>query len=172
MADFSRIIIVDTETTGLGVPRGGRVIEVGAVAVENGKITEEFSTLINSGAAISYGAFRVHGISEEMLAGQPSPEEVWPAFIEFIGNSHLAAHNSTFDSGFIRNELGLQGLSAHNQWHCTLRLARKQLPNLHNHKLGTVYEHLFGPIPQTIQTHRALDDARMTAKIWIELSKR
>lgn len=166
-----RHIVIDTETTGLGVQRGGRVIEIGAVAVENGVVKEEFSSLINSGAAISYFAFRVHGISEEMLLGKPEPESVWQELRQFIGDAELVAHNAPFDSSFVRHELALIGIELHNPWHCTVRLARKVLPELYNHKLDTVYRHLFGEIPSSMQRHRALDDARMTAQIWAELNR-
>ena len=62
------------------------------------------------------------------------------------------------------------GLLLPNQWHCTLRLARKKLSELPNHRLDTVYRYLFGGLPAGIQRHRALDDARMAARIWIELT--
>lgn len=62
-----RLVVVDVETTGLPASQGGRVIEVGLVVVENGRLAFEYGTLIDSGAAISHGAYRVHGISEGML---------------------------------------------------------------------------------------------------------
>lgn len=123
-------IIVDVETTGLSVRGGGRVIEVGAVLIEQGEITAEMETLIDSGASISYGAFRVHGISPQMLHGQPKPEYVWYKFLEFIGNFPLVAHNAPFDSIFIRHELNLCGRPLSNNWHCTVRLSRRKLPYL------------------------------------------
>lgn len=162
-------IAVDVETTGLSAKSGGRVIEVGAVAVKNGVVTEEFDTLIDTGANISYGAWRVNGISQEMLVGKPSPLEVWPQLLDFIGNAGLVAHNASFDSAFVRHELALLGYGLPNRWHCTVRLARKKLPHLQNHRLDTVYGHLFGEIPAGVNRHRALDDARMAARIWMEL---
>ena len=165
-------VVLDVETTGLGVQRGGRVIEIGAVAIEEGIIVAEMGSLIDSGASINYFAYRVHGISEEMLTGQPRPGEVWSSFREFVGPAELIAHNSPFDSAFVRHELGRLGHNLPNQWHCTVRLARKRLPHLPNHKLDTVYRHLFGEIPDSLQRHRALDDARLAARIWIELLKR
>jgi DNA polymerase-3 subunit epsilon len=170
MKSFERVVIVDVETTGLSIAKAGRVIEIGAVAIENGSIVAELDTLIDTGAAISYGAYRVHGISESMLRGKPQPLDVWPAFLEFTSNSPLVAHNSPFDSAFVRNELSLVGKVLPNLWHCTVRLSRKHLPNLANHRLDTVYSHLFGEIPQTVKRHRALDDARLTAKIWLALT--
>lgn len=168
---MSRVIVVDTETSGLSVRNGGRVIEIGAVAVEDGQVVAELSTLINSGAVISYSAFRVHGISEQMLTGRPTPQEVWPWFLEFAGTSPLVAHNAPFDRAFVQHELHLLGLPFDNPWHCTVRLSRRKLPRLMNHKLETVYKHLFGGLPEDVQQHRALDDARMAARVWMELSK-
>jgi DNA polymerase-3 subunit epsilon len=166
-----RIVVVDLETTGMSCKNGGRVIEAAAVAVEEGRIVAELSTLVNPETPIHYGAQRVHGISAAMLHGKPAPEEAWPWFVEFIADSPLVAHNSPFDSGFLRHELSLLGLSLPNPWHCTVRLARKHLPHLPNHKLETVARHILGDIPADCRLHRALDDARITAKIWIELTK-
>ncbi len=167
----ARTVIVDVETTGWSVRTGGRVIEIGAVAVEGELIVGELSTLINTGTPIHWGAQKVHGISSFMLRGKPTPEDAWPSFLDFFADSPLVAHNSPFDSGFIRHELSLLGLHLPNHWHCTVRLARKCLPHLPNHKLETVARHLLGEIPTECRLHRALDDARITAKIWMELMK-
>jgi DNA polymerase-3 subunit epsilon len=169
---MNRVVVVDTETTGLSVKNGGRVIEIGAVAIENGQIVAELATLINTGSAISYGAFRVHGISEQMLAGKPAPEEVWPWFLELSGDSPLVAHNAAFDHAFVQNELGLLGIVFNNPWHCTLQLARKKLMRLPNHRLETVCRHLFGEQPKDVQRHRALDDARIAARVWVALQQK
>lgn len=167
---MSRHVAIDVETTGLGVASGGRVIEIGAVAIENGRIVAELSTLIQTGTPISYGAFRVHGISREMLQGEPPPAEVWPAFQEFIGAAPLIAHNAPFDIGFVRHELALLGLGLPNPSICTVRLARRGCPQLPNHRLETVARHLLGEIPGDCRLHRALDDARLAARIWMALS--
>ena len=167
---MNRIIFVDTETTGLAVRNGGRVIELGAVAVEDGQVVAELSTLIDTGAPISYAAWRVHGISADMLAGRPTPAEVWPWFMEFVGDSALCAHNAPFDRSFVEHELALLQMTLSSPWHCTVRLARKALPQLANHRLDTVYQHLFGPLPSGVNRHRALDDARMAARVWVALT--
>lgn len=168
---MERTVILDTETSGLSVGNGGRVIEIGAVAVENGQIVAELATLINTATPVSYAAFRIHGISQQMLSGKPAPEEVWPWFLEFVGDSPLVAHNAPFDRAFVQHELRLLGMELHNSWHCTVRLARRKLPRLSNHRLETVYRHLFGELPRDLQRHRALDDARMAARVWVELLK-
>ena len=164
-----RTVIIDVETTGMSVKRGGRVIEVGAVALVGNIIVAELDTLIDTGAAISYGAYQVHGISQEMLRGKPQPDDVWNSFLEFVGDALLVAHNAPFDSSFVRNEVSLVGKTITNNWDCTVRLARRHLPHLLNHKLDTVYRHLFGSLPASVQRHRALDDARLAARIWVEL---
>jgi DNA polymerase-3 subunit epsilon len=164
-----RTVIVDVETTGISVRRGGRVIEVGAVSLVGGTIVEEFDTLIDTGAEISYGAYLVHGISQDMLCGKPPPVEVWGSFREFVGDALLVAHNAPFDSAFIRRELALLGIGLPNPWICTVRLARRHLPQLPNHRLDTVYRYLFGTIPVSARRHRALDDARLAARVWVEL---
>lgn len=169
---MNRIIVVDTETTGLSVKNGGRVIEIGAVAIKNGLIVAELTTLINTGAVISYGAFRVHGISQQMLTDKPTPAEVWPEFVDFVGDSPLVAHNAPFDRAFVQHELCLLGLTTANPWHCTLMHARRKLPRLSNHRLETVYRYLFGGLPEDVQRHRALDDARMAARVWMELQQK
>ncbi len=166
---MTRTVILDVETTGLSAERGGRVIEIGAVAVVDGVIIDTFDTLIDTSAVISYGAYRVHGISGDMLRGKPRPEEVWNSFLEFAGDAPLVAHNAPFDRSFVRNELSLQGKTLPNSWQCTVRLARKCLPSLPNHRLETVYRHLFGSLPASVRRHRALDDARMAAMIWGKL---
>jgi len=166
-----KFIAVDVETTGYSALRGGRVIEVGAVVVENGRCTDEFHSLVDAKAPIATGAYRVHGISLTMLTGQPQPAEVWSHFREFIGNNPLVAHNSPFDSSFVVHELGRLGHHLPNAWHCTVRLARKRLPHLHNHKLETVARHLFPDLPLDLRLHRAIDDARLAARIWVELTK-
>jgi len=164
-----RYVVIDVETTGLSVARGGRVIEVGAVALEDGVVVAELDTLIDTGAPISHGAFQVHGISEAMLAGKPNPAQVWPWFRAFCAWAPLVAHNAPFDSSFVRFELGLLGIGLPNPWRCTLRLGRRRLPHLRDHRLDTVYRHLFGELPCDTQRHRALDDARLAARVWVEL---
>jgi DNA polymerase III subunit epsilon len=170
MTPQNRYVVVDVETTGLSIARGGRVIEVGAVAIESGEIIDEFATLIFVNAPIDAGAYRVHRISHAMLAGNPDPEEVWPWFLEFTGGSPLVAHNAAFDSAFIRRELALLDIRINNRWHCTVHRSRKLLPGLPNHRLDTVYQHLIGQLPPDAVRHRALDDARMAARIWLAMN--
>ncbi len=166
-----RYIVIDVETTGLSPQRGGRVIEIGAVAVDGGKIVDDYHSLIDSGKRITLQAQQVHGITNEMLAGQPKPDQVFPEFHRFIGDGSLVAHNASFDMTFLRYEFGRLGLGFSNSYHCTLAMCRRLFPGLRDHKLQTVYCHLFGAPPEGARPHRALDDARMTARVWMEMRK-
>lgn len=169
---MQRHVILDVETTGLSPENGDRVIEVGAVAVQAGIALIEFHSLVFIRRPIPKTAQRIHGITNEMLVGQPEPEKIFPRLREFIGKSILVAHNAQFDIRFLRHELARLGLGLNNRYLCTLELSRKSYPQLPNHKLETVYRHLFGKTTAETQAHRALADARMAAKIWIELMKK
>jgi DNA polymerase-3 subunit epsilon len=164
-----RCVAVDVETTGLFASRGDRIIEIGAVVVEGDRIGEEFHALISVQEHIPRSAQKVHGITEEMLIGKPKAEEVMPEFRKFLADSTLVAHNARFDMGFISYEFLLLGMGLTNPYHCTLELSRSLFPRLRNHKLETVYRHLCGRIPGEVKRHRALDDARLVARVWVEL---
>jgi len=165
-------VVFDVETTGLYPQRGDRIIEIGAVVLQNGGTVEQFHSLINPGRPIPKSVQKVHGITNEMLAGEPPPEEVVPLFHEFIGRACLVAHNAKFDMGFLRHEFGRQGLSLVNKCRCTFRTAKRLFPRLPDYRLKTVCRHLFGDELNGIKRHRALDDARLTAKVWLELQRR
>ncbi len=166
-----RCVAVDVETTGLSASRGGRIIEVGAVAVEGRRMADEFHSLVNIRTRIPLPAQMIHGITNEMLVGTPKPEEVFPRFRAFIGDGVLVAHNARFDISFLRHEFSRLGMGLINQYHCTLELSRRRFPKLRDHKLETVYRHLFRGQTGS-QEHRALTDARMVARVWLEMMKR
>lgn len=162
-------VVLDVETSGLAAARD-RVIEIGAVRIEAGRIVAEYDTLIGVDVPIHWAAQRVHGISREMLRGEPPPETVWPEVARFAGESLIVGHNVQFDLRFIRQELYRCGLELRNRSKCTVHLARRLLPHLPDHRLETVARHLLGELPADCRRHRALDDARLTARIWLELT--
>ena len=170
MLRMEPLVVVDVETTGLSAQRGHRIIEVGAVLLERGEIAAEFGSFIDPGRPVSPQAQQVHGISDEMLRGQPPLEEVMQDFRGFIGGYALVAHNAPFDLGFLRTEFARLGFGLVNRCHCTLQLSRRALPSLPNHRLETVARHLFGGLPADGQLHRALADARLTARVWLALN--
>ena len=162
-------VVVDLETTGFSPFRGDRVIEVGAVAIEHGEITGEYSTLVQAPRPIPAQATRLHGITAGMLIGQPGPEVIFPALRDFLGDRTIVAHNAAFDLPFLQHEFRRLGLSLLNRHVCTLELSRRCLPDLENHRLPTVARHLFGDLPEGMKLHRALDDARLTARVWLAM---
>jgi DNA polymerase III epsilon subunit family exonuclease len=166
-----RYIAVDVETTGLSPRHGARIIEIAAVALNDNGLAEEFQSLINPGVNVPKVVQRVHGITNAALRGQPPPEYVFSQFSSFIASNTLIAHNAPFDMGFLRAEFKRQNMEMRNHNQCTLQLSRKRLPGLPDYKLATVYRHLFGELPADPQ-HRALADARMAGRIWLELKKR
>jgi DNA polymerase III subunit epsilon len=166
---LGRHVVVDLETTGLSPRQGHRIIEIGAVAVEGGAISDEFTTLVDAGVPVPIEVQAIHGITDEMLEGSPKTEEALPRFREFIGDSALVAHNAAFEVTFLRHELARLKLCLPNHHVCTLEMSRRLLPRLPDYTLEMVYLHLF-PDPAFLrQNHRALDDARMTARIWLKL---
>ena len=171
MLHSPRHVVVDIETTGLSPRRGHRIIEIGAIVVEDGCPTEEFCSLIQIDRKIPREVQRIHGITDEMLAGQPGADEVLPQLRDFLGDGVIVAHNARFDMGFLRHEFERLSLPLRNRSVCTLQMSRRFYPHLPNHRLDTVYRHLFGGIRTDIQRHRALDDARMAARIWMEMMK-
>lgn len=166
----SRHVVLDIETTGLYPQRGARIVEIGAVAIESGKCVAEFESLIDCGKRIPRRAQAVNGISTEMLVGQPPPEEVLPRFIRFVSHSTLVAHNAKFDMGFLRHELARLGLDLNNNYVCTLQMSRRLYPDLPKYKLDTVCDYLLGQMDCKVKRHRALDDVRLTAEIWLRMT--
>lgn len=155
-------IIVDTETTGLRAS-SDRVIEIGAVKLVKGEIVEEFSQLINPGCSIPQRITRINGISTGMVYDQPAMEEVMPAFLEFLGADVMAAHNLSFDLGFLNAELGrLSCPPLANEAICTLRLARRLMRGLRSKGLSSLAD-FYGIAIEN--RHRALGDARATALV-------
>jgi len=164
-------VIVDIETTGLN-PETEEIIEIGAFKTQGIVAKDVFNTLIKPKKNIPLEAEKIHGISNEMVADKQYIEVVLPSFIDFVGNSVLVAHNADFDIGFIRHHLNQAlGRTMDNDSLCTVKLARLIFPNLSNHKLPTVANHLNIDIHSH---HRALSDAEATYHIWakfIELLK-
>ena len=114
-----RHVAFDTEPTGLNPWRGGRIIEVGAVAIEKGLMGEEFHRLIDIGRPIPKAASRIRGIAAEMLMGQPKSDEVLKTLCQFTAKGILVAHNADFDIGFLRYENSRFGQSLPNRGFAT-----------------------------------------------------
>jgi len=156
--------VVDTETTGSAPPC--RVTEVGAVRVRGRRLGKEFGSLVNSCADLPEAISEMTGISKKMLAGAPPAGVVIPQFRRFLGRTVMVAHNLPFDRKFVNHEFKLCGYGPHRvPALCTLGLSRTLL-RLRGNDLSQVAAH-FGI--GTRNRHRALGDARITAKILIQL---
>ena len=155
----SEIVCFDIETTGLN-RKYEVIIEIGAVVLKNGEITDTFNTFVSPGRILSPEIIRLTGITDEMLEGAPSQEEALRAFLAFAGDRPLAAHNADFDMGFIAAGCRKYGIPFHNPSLDSLILAQNLLPELGKYKLDIVAEHLHLP---AFNHHRASDDAATVA---------
>ena len=162
-----RTIVIDFETTGLSARGGDRAIEVGAVALVNGKVADRFQSLLNPGFRVSAFIENYTGISNAMLADAPGGRQVMPRLRDFIGDAVLVAHNASFDQGFLQAEYQRLGLHDSHPFICSMRVARRLYPDAPNHRLGTLVE--YARVPVCGQFHRALADAEMTARLWLAM---
>ncbi|OUW81682.1 MAG: DNA polymerase III subunit epsilon [Gammaproteobacteria bacterium TMED222] len=131
-------VILDTETTGLDIQSGNRVIEIGCVEIIDRKFTgREFHTFLNPERAVEPGAFKVHGRSNDFLSDKPIFKDVYKDFLAFISDSELLIHNADFDIGFLNNEFKLSELKININDHIinitdTLGMARQLHPGQRN----------------------------------------
>ena len=167
----NKTVVFDLETTGLFPWQGARVIEIGAVAVDGGKITDEFHRLINPEVPIPKSVQKIHGITGAMLEGQPGPRVVFSDFHRFIDRALLVAHNAKFDLSFLRSEMANLGLGITNKSLCTYQISRRRFPDLPNYRLETVAQRVLGARSMDMRRHRALDDARLAARVWLAMMK-
>lgn len=158
---MSCIVAFDLETTGLD-PQFDRIIEIGAVKFEGEKILETYQTLINPQRAISPEITQITSITNEMVSGAPLIGEVRDEFAEFLGNYPLLGHNVQFDLSFLRkNKFQLA-----NEEIDSFDLASVLMPTASRYNLGSLVEILKINMDE-LQSHRALDDARMTCGIYL-----
>lgn len=166
--DKTSFVVVDVETTGLSA-RNERIIEIALVKVENLKIVEKFSSLINPQRTIPSFISMLTGITNSDVKDAPMFHQIFPKISEQVENSVLCGHNLQFDLSFLRNEVQLLGEDFNpSQTLCTLKLARKLFPNLKSRSLGPLAHHLNIKVKNS---HRALGDAETTAKVLIKLIK-
>lgn len=160
-------VVFDFETTGAKVPPC-RVTEIGAYRVRNGKIIENFHTLINPESPIPMFITQLTGISDQMVAQAPKFRDIANDFLEFIGDAVLVAHNAQFDMRFLNHEIGMiyEGYRIANPYLCTVQLSRRLIPYIENHKLNTVCAHFCISLENH---HRALHDAYATAQVFVNL---
>ncbi len=161
------VIVLDFETTGLSPDHGDRAIEIGAVRIENGRITDRFQRLMNPGRGISAFIERYTGISNAMLRVAPACHDVMADFSEFIEDFDIVAHNASFDRRFLEAELERIRRRFTGEIACSMLVSRRVYPDAPSHKLGTLVE--YKSLPSDGTFHRALADAEMTAHLWLRM---
>ena len=164
----STFVVFDIETTGFSAVND-RIIEIGAVKVENGMITEKFSEFVNPERPIPFEIEKLTSINDRMVEDAPNISVILPQFMDFCGGSVLVAHNADFDTGFIRHNCEVLGLPYDYTYVDTLGIARSFLEGLKNYKLDTVVEAMGCTLANH---HRAVDDAGATADVFVRFLER
>lgn len=167
MRKADTVIVLDFETTGLSPNMGDRAIEIGAVRIENGKVTDRFQELMNPGRPVSDFIEDYTGITNRMLQSAPPCGEVMRRFSDFIGDYNLVAHNASFDQRFLDAELERVSKKRPGQFACSMLAARRLYQEAPDHKLGSLTSYVNIPAEGTF--HRALYDSEMTAKLWLAM---
>ena len=159
-------MVFDIETTGFS-PVQNRIIEIGAVKVRDGKITDRFESLINPGRKLDERIVQLTGITQEDLKIAPDIAEVLPSLLSFIGDDVLLGHKILFDFSFLKRAAVNQHLTFEKRGIDTLKLARRFLPELESKRLTSLCEY-YGI---AYDAHRAASDAVAATELYFKLSK-
>tara|TARA_B000000477_G_C6060202_1_gene214101 strand:- start:92 stop:790 length:699 start_codon:yes stop_codon:yes gene_type:complete len=169
-----KLIVLDTETTGLEVEQGHRIIEVGAVTLEDRKRTDlHFHSYLNPQRSIDEEAEKVHGLSMERLANEPEFSEIAESFLEFVEGNVLVIHNAGFDIGFLNAELkrassNYPALEEICEIEDTLVMARSKFPGQRNSLDALANRFEISGYDRSF--HGALLDANILADVYIHLT--
>ncbi|CAM5404468.1 exonuclease domain-containing protein [Thauera mechernichensis] len=160
--------VFDTETTGLNPSQGDEIIQIGATRILNGKLlrSESFEQLIDPQRPLAAESAKIHGITSDMLRGQPTVNKVLPAFHAFAADTVLIAHNAAFDMRFLQLKEAQTGLKFDQPVIDTLLLSAVIHPNQESHRLEAIAERMGLTI---IGRHTALGDAIVTAEVFLKL---
>ncbi|WP_394527056.1 PolC-type DNA polymerase III [Lacrimispora sp. JR3] len=160
-------VVFDIETTGFSSSKN-RIIEIGAVKIQDGAVIDRYSTFVNPDVPIPFEIEKLTGINDNMVLSYPGIREILPQFLEFCSDAVLVAHNASFDVSFIAYNASQLGLEFDPTVIDTVALARLLLPNLNRYKLDTVAKALNISLENH---HRAVDDAGCTALIFAAFVK-
>jgi DNA polymerase-3 subunit epsilon len=169
-----RLVVLDTETTGLNARMGDRVVEIGCIEILDRRMTENrFHAYLNPGRPSDPGAERVHGLTSEFLADKPMFREVGRDFLEYVRDAELVIHNAAFDVEFLNRELELAGMGSLAD-HCsgvidTLLRARELHPGKKN-TLDALCER-YGVDNSQRTLHGALLDASLLAEVYLAMTR-
>ena len=157
-------VVFDIETTGFS-PINNRIIEIGAVKVVNGQITERFSTFVNPEVPIPFEIEKLTSINDSMVMEADTIEVILPQFLSFVGDAVLVAHNASFDVSFIQENAKRQKIPTDFTYVDTVAVARVLLTNQAKYTLDAVAKTLGISLENH---HRAVDDAECTAEIFVK----
>lgn len=159
-------VCIDLETTGLN-PKKDKIIEIGAVKVEKGIVTDTFETFVNPHRMLEERIIELTGIREEDLQNAPDISEVLPKVLAFLGEEILLGHRILFDYSFLKKAAVDQKKTFERLGVDTLKISRKYLPELESKSLDYLCKH-YG-IPHV--AHRALEDAKATVELYFKLTQ-
>ena len=169
-----RQIVLDTETTGLSVEDGHRILEIGCVEIQDRRLTRRtYHRYIDPEREIDLGALEIHGITSDSLQGKPKFAEVWDSFLEFIQGAELIIHNAPFDVAFINNEMRLLSkdlgkLTDYCTFLDSLVLARRKHPGQRNNLDALCKRYQIDSSRREV--HGALLDAELLAEVYFLLT--
>ena len=162
--DEEEFVVFDIETMGLNA-YSNEIIEIGAVKIKAGRIIDRYSQLFNPGKPIPYKITEITGITDQLVANEPSVDQVIGKFVDFIGDAVLVAHNAPFDMGFIKRDIKKYlNIDLENSVIDTLQMARDLFPDLKKYGLGDLNKVLGLALENH---HRAVDDSQATANMFI-----
>jgi DNA polymerase-3 subunit epsilon len=160
--------VFDTETTGLDPSQGDEIIQIGALRIVNGRLLhqESFEQLVDPHTMLKPDSVKIHGITQEMVEGQPGIAQVLPQFNRFCADTVLVAHNAAFDMRFLQMKEASTGVRFDQPVLDTLLLSAVVHPNQEEHSLEVIAERFGVTI---IGRHTALGDAIVTAEIFLKM---
>lgn len=168
MSFHTPLVFIDVETTGLSTRSGGRVLEIGAIRVENNQIVAQYKQLLHPGTEVPYFITKITGITDEDVSGAPEFSQVANEVNTLFEDAIFVAHNVNFDYGFMQHEFKEAGIAFKKDRLCTVKLSRTLFPEHKSHALDKIIErHGF----DVENRHRAFDDAEILYKFYMHLLK-
>lgn len=166
MSLHTPLVFIDVETTGLSPRSGGRVLEIGAIRVENNQIVSSFKQLLHPGTEVPYFITNITGIRDQDVIDAPPFETIASRLQQLFEDAIFVAHNVGFDYGFIQSEFSKVGIGFKKDRLCTVKLSRWLFPEHKSHSLDKIIQrHGF----DVANRHRAYDDAEVLVKFYQHL---
>ena len=159
--NFKDYIVLDVETTGLD-RTNDKIIEIGMIKVENGKVSDYYESLVNPGIHIPSAASNVNGIYDKDVSEAPTIENIIDGISAFIGTLPIVGHNTNFDIAFLAREMSENGLEKHLYYYDTISICKDVALPVPNHKLETIMKYFE---IKDVQAHRAVADAEVTLAV-------